>query len=67
MTRFDDQTYYKPSDAKVRVIGTSGTLRVWRCKGRGPRYHKIGGRVVYLGADLNRFLDGCAVDPAAAA
>ena len=67
MTRFDDQTYYKPSDPRVRVIGTPGTLRVWRCKGRGPRYHKIGGRVVYLGADLNRFLDGCAIDPAAAA
>ena len=66
MTRFEDQTYYKPSDPKVRVIGTAGTLRVWRCKGRGPRYHKIGGRVVYLGSDLNRFLDGCAIDPAAA-
>ena len=66
MKRFDSETYYKPSDPAMRVIGTPGTLRVWRCKGRGPRYVKNGGRVLYYGADLNRYLDECAVEPRAA-
>ena len=67
MKRFDPETYYKPSDPAMRVIGTPGTLRVWRCKGRGPRYVKNGGRVLYLGADLNAYLDRCVVEPRAAA
>jgi hypothetical protein len=24
-----------------------GTLEVWRCRGRGPKYQKIGRRVIY--------------------
>ena len=24
-----------------------GTLEVWRCQGRGPKYQKLGRRVVY--------------------
>lgn len=32
-----------------------GTLEVWRSQKRGPRYQKIGGRVVYDLADLERF------------
>ena len=66
MRRFDPESYYRSDDPALRVIGTAGTLRVWRCKGRGPRYHKMGGRVLYLGADLNRYIDSCAVEPAAA-
>jgi predicted DNA-binding transcriptional regulator AlpA len=32
-----------------------GTLEVWRCKGRGPRYSKLGKVVVYDSADLDAF------------
>jgi len=37
-------------------LGVSpGTLEVWRCKGRGPRYSKLGKVVVYDPADLDTF------------
>lgn len=37
-------------------LGVSpGTLEVWRCKGRGPRYSKLGKVVVYDPADLDAF------------
>ncbi|HMM40117.1 MAG TPA: helix-turn-helix domain-containing protein [Desulfovibrio sp.] len=32
-----------------------GTLEVWRCRGRGPAYQKLGRRVVYDRADLDAF------------
>ena len=31
------------------------TLEVWRCKHKGPRYSKIGSRVLYDMADLEAF------------
>lgn len=34
-----------------------GTLEVWRCKGRGPRYSKLGKVVVYDVRDLDAFLE----------
>jgi len=33
----------------------AGTLEVWRCKGRGPRYSKLGKVVVYDPTDLDAF------------
>ena len=33
------------------------TIRAWRVKGTGPRWRKIGGRVVYHIDDLQRFAD----------
>jgi len=39
-------------------LGVSpGTLEVWRCKGRGPRYCKLGKVVVYDPTDLDAFRD----------
>lgn len=35
------------------------TLSVWRCQGRGPRYHVVGGRLVrYHVDDLDAFARG---------
>lgn len=34
-----------------------GTLEVWRCKGKGPRFVKSGSRVVYRLRDINEYLD----------
>lgn len=34
-----------------------GTLEVWRCLGKGPRFVKSGSRVVYRLQDINDYLD----------
>ncbi|BAH74966.1 helix-turn-helix transcriptional regulator [Solidesulfovibrio magneticus] len=40
----------------AEYLGVSpGTLEVWRCKGRGPRYYKLGKVVVYDPTDLDAF------------
>ena len=67
MRRFDNDRYYFAGDAEMRLIATKGTLGVWRCEGRGPRYTRFGNRVCYLGADLNRWLDAHVVEPTQAA
>lgn len=38
------------------------TLEVWRCKHKGPRYSKIGSRVLYDIDDLEEFFAARAVD-----
>ena len=39
-----------------------GTMEVWRCHGRGPRFCKIGARVVYNVSDLEEFAQSCIVE-----
>jgi hypothetical protein len=41
------------------------TLRNWRFLGRGPKYSKLGRRVVYRVSDLEEFLSRTSVDPEA--
>lgn len=38
------------------------TLEVWRCKHKGPRYSKLGTRVLYDVDDLEEFFKARAVD-----
>ena len=57
MTRFEEDRYYAPDDPALRFIATTGTLAIWRHKGTGPDYVKVGRRVFYLGKDLNTYLD----------
>ena len=42
------------------ILGASvQTLRNWRWRGQGPRFHKIGQRLVrYRRADLEAFIEG---------
>ncbi len=43
-------------------IGISfATLKKWRVTGQGPRFARVGSRVVYLVEDLNTFLRGSRV------
>ncbi|MBC18549.1 MAG: DNA-binding protein [Desulfovibrio sp.] len=51
--------YYGTKQAAQYLGGviTPGTLEVWRCYGKGPRYAKLGRRVVYLQADLDSFVE----------
>ena len=50
--------YLTERGVPVRV----GTLEVWRCKGRGPRYFKIGRWARYEPRDLDRFAMGQVID-----
>ena len=63
MRRFDPERYYATTDPELRVLGTRDAIAKKRSRGEGPRYHRVGRRVLYLGADLNRYLDECAIDP----
>ena len=66
MQPFDDETYYRPGDPALTRFWATKTLANMRTAGRGPTYHKIGGRVLYAGRDLNQHLAACRVEPAAA-
>ena len=63
MTRFDNDRYYRTCDLALRLIATAGTMAQWRCHGTGPPYTRFGNRILYLGADLNRWLDAHVVHP----
>jgi hypothetical protein len=39
------------------------TLAYWRCKGKGPRYHKVGRHAFYAMDDIETWLDAQAVVP----
>lgn len=42
----------------------SKTLEEWRREGaNGPAFHKLGRRVMYRVADLERWIDSCRVEP----
>ena len=56
MPRFDDDRYYATNDPALALIAKPGALVQWRHYGRGPAYVKLGGRVLYSGADLNATL-----------
>jgi hypothetical protein len=38
------------------------TLEIWRCRHRGPRYSKLGARVVYDRDDLEAFFTAKAIE-----
>ena len=63
---FDEQSFYKTTDPALTAILAPQTLRLWRCKGRGPKYVKLGSRVFYRGGDLNQFIESRLVEPPAA-
>lgn len=51
-------------EAAVLVHAGVGTLRNWRAANKGPRYYKVGKRLVrYHRADLQAFIDGEAATP----
>ena len=47
---------YNTLDAAAYLNLSPGTLEVWRCLGRGPRYYKVGRRVIYRREDLDAYL-----------
>ena len=67
MQRFDDDTYYRPNDPLMRLLGTPGSLAVQRHKSAGPPFTRLGRRILYRGSDLNSWLDKHRVEPRQAA
>ena len=63
--RFNDDTYYRPSDDAMRLIAAVGVLAQWRFYGKGPPYIKFGRRILYWGRDLNCWMDKHRVEPTA--
>ncbi|MGW0035734.1 helix-turn-helix transcriptional regulator [Gordonia sp. NPDC003376] len=54
--------------AAARVLNTTpGTLATYRYLNKGPKYYKIGRRVVYRRSDLDAWLEAHAVNPGASA
>ena len=56
ITHFDGTKLYHTSDPLLEQFGRPQTWRVWRAKKKGPSYLKVGGRVFYSGAELNKWL-----------
>ena len=44
-----------PSEAAARLRTTIGTLSNWRVRGEGPRYIKLGRKVLYPLAEIEAF------------
>ena len=50
--------YLRTKAAGEYMAGTQPqTMRVWRIQGRGPKYAKIGNRILYDTRDLDEFLE----------
>jgi hypothetical protein len=53
------------SGAAANLGVATGTLRNWRSQGRGPKYVRLGRRVLYRLKDLDAYTEACLVDPEA--
>ena len=63
---FEAERLYRTTDPELEIIATRGTMSQWRHRGEGPRYVRLGGRVLYRGVDLNAWLDKRIIEPTAA-
>ena len=47
----------------AEILGLKpNTLEIWRCHNKGPRYKKLGRRILYDLTDLEDFAASCTVD-----
>jgi hypothetical protein len=52
-------TFYSPDQVAEKLPQvTKGQLAQWRFNGTGPRYRKVGKKILYAESDLIAFLDG---------
>ncbi len=63
---FDPERLYLTDDEELTKVWSASTLANWRWEKRGPVYSKTGKRILYLGRDLNAFIDQHRVEPQAA-
>ena len=54
-----EQLFFSQEELAERWLISKRTLERWRWRwrGAGPRYHKIGGRVIYKRDDIEAFED----------
>lgn len=62
-----DAELLKPCDAGAEIKTSEATLASWRCRGMGPRYVKLGGKIFYRRCDLHAFIASRVIDPTAVA
>lgn len=55
--RFDPDAWYDQSSVAESLGWSPRSLERWRSTGSGPPYSKVAGRVLYLGADINAWLE----------
>lgn len=58
----DDLLDERAAAARIRGIAPA-TLRAWRSEGRGPAYHRRGGRIYYTARDLDAWLAAQRIEP----
>jgi len=47
----------------AEILGLKpNTLEIWRCHNKGPKYKKLGRRILYDLADLEAFAASCTVE-----
>ena len=46
-----------PRQLEEQTGFTVATLAAWRSRGKGPKFHKIAGRVYYLKSDVQAWLE----------
>lgn len=56
------ETLTQEEAAKTLGVLTS-TLSAWRSTGKGPKFMKCGGRVMYLASDINDYIEKGRVNP----
>lgn len=56
-----------PPDAAAYLGRKKKTLDEWRCKGTGPRFVRVQGRIFYFVKDLDEFIKGGAAKSTAQA
>lgn len=45
------------TNGAAEVLGVApGTLGAWRSRGKGPKYHKVAGKVRYFKTDLQDYI-----------
>ncbi|MBO6510897.1 MAG: MerR family transcriptional regulator [Roseibium sp.] len=61
---FDNSRAYVLGDPELEIIGNREKLAQWRHRGVGPAFYRLGRKIIYQGADLNKWADAHRVDPA---
>lgn len=55
--RIDPAGWYSIAEVSRLLPWTARTLEAWRGAGKGPAWSRVGGRILYRGDDLLRFLE----------
>ena len=63
MRGFDSERYYLTTDPELELLGSPAALARQRSIGQGPKYLKVGRRILYRGCDLIAYLEQCVVEP----